>query len=123
MNIKTGYFAKWRYYESLGYTLVGITRNPPKGYKGINLVDLSPSSGLLYRYKSGQVSWDFLKSEYLDYLNKNRDLIINKLNSVFDSGLSNIVLCCYEKSEDNCHRHLLAKFLEENFGIEVEELT
>ena len=33
----------------------------------------------------------------------------------------NMILLCYEKSGDFCHRHVLADWLEENFGYRVEE--
>ena len=38
------------------------------------------------------------------------------------SNGKDVVLLCYEKRGDFCHRHLLAKFLEEKLTINIDEL-
>ena len=37
------------------------------------------------------------------------------------SGGKDDALCCYEKPGDFCHRHILAKWITENTGIEITE--
>lgn len=37
------------------------------------------------------------------------------------SGGKDVALCCYEKPGDFCHRHILAKWITENTGIEITE--
>lgn len=34
-----------------------------------------------------------------------------------------VVLCCYEKSDAFCHRHILADYISEKFAIEIEEVS
>ena len=38
------------------------------------------------------------------------------------SNGKDIVLLCFEKRNEFCHRHLFASFLEENLGICIKEL-
>ena len=37
------------------------------------------------------------------------------------SGGQDVALCCYEKPEDFCHRHILADWIKEKLGIEISE--
>ena len=39
----------------------------------------------------------------------------------YNTSEHDCVLLCYEKPGDFCHRHILANWLEENFGFKVEE--
>ena len=32
-----------------------------------------------------------------------------------------VALCCYEKPGDFCHRHLVAKWMNEKLGVQIEE--
>ena len=56
-------------------------------------------------------------SEVLDNLNPQD--VYNKLYEL--SVGKDCVLLCYEKSDDFCHRHIVAKWLEDNLGIIVKE--
>ena len=47
--------------------------------------------------------------------------VYNKLEEL--SCGQDIVLVCYEKSGDFCHRYLVADWLSKNLGIEVKEWT
>lgn len=83
---------------------------------------LSPTYGLLAKYKNNEVSWD----EYTNIFNKD---VLSKLDintviselSAIDDNKDNIVLCCYEKPEDNCHRHLVSEWFRSN-NIECSEI-
>ena len=62
------------------------------------------------------------KEQVTDNLNAN--LVVNDLKQMVQEKYcegKDIALVCYEKSEDFCHRHLVAKWLKEN-GYNVEEL-
>ena len=61
-----------------------------------------------------------------NYMPGGLTLILNSKEEIrndFDSPhkCDNIILLCYEKSGDFCHRHILADWLEENFGYKVKE--
>ena len=45
--------------------------------------------------------------------------MLRKLQEV--SGGRDIALCCFEKPDDFCHRHLLADWLNEKLNLGVEE--
>ena len=56
---------------------------------------------------------DYLKSEgildkYVD------DLELRK-------SFQDVVLLCYEPPEEFCHRHILAKYLNENYNLDIQE--
>ena len=46
--------------------------------------------------------------------------ILEKIKNRFSE--KDVVFLCYEKKGDFCHRHCLAKFLEDFYGLEVKEL-
>ena len=37
------------------------------------------------------------------------------------SGGQDVALCCYEKPEEFCHRHILADWIKEKLGVEISE--
>jgi len=49
----------------------------------------------------------------------NADDVIRDIERI--SNGSDVALCCYEKPMDFCHRHILAKWLTKQTGIEVKE--
>ena len=114
MKIETGYFANWRNYQ--GKELIGIVRIPPKGFRGINLTILAPPEGLYRNYKQGRIDESGFSIEYLNYLST-----LDIMNILEPFKESNIVLCCFEKSDKFCHRHLLAKFIKEKYNVVVKE--
>jgi uncharacterized protein YeaO (DUF488 family) len=123
MNIKTGYFAQGKKYEAQGYMVVGITRFPPKWFNGLNLIALSPSVGALNAYKDGSITWDEFVRIYEGYLNDSKETIKTVLDTLNKLETNNIVLCCFEKDSTICHRSILAKFLNTNFGYNIEEFV
>ena len=120
MEIKTGYFAQSKKYIEAGYTVVGITRFPPKWFDGLNLIMFAPTSTLLKDYKNGDINWDTFSKQYLSYLSTLGSFTKNALFSLNDT-YDKIVLCCFEKSDSPCHRHILAKYLNETFNFNIEE--
>lgn len=121
MVIKTGYFAQHKRYNKAGYTLIGVVRFVPKWFTGLNLAELSPSIDLLIDYKQGVVSWNEFESSYFKYLNDNKDKIESSLKTIKDSNTDKVVLCCFEKSNEPCHRHILASFLNQNYRLDISE--
>lgn len=118
MEIKTGYFAYCKMYTKMGYTPVSIAQFIPKWFKGATYRKLSPSPDLLSRWKNGLCNKEEYTEEFNEYLSKlNREEVLHDLASLTDSD--QIILVCFEKSSDFCHRHLVAEWLSnENFSIE-----
>lgn len=117
MKIYTSYFGNMRKLYVNNVVMICIARGVPKFFNGKVIHSVAPYSWML----SDNVS----REEYIDaYLNKvlpNVDLTRLMSQIEAESHGKDVALCCYEKPEDFCHRHLLAKWLEEKLGIEVKE--
>ena len=123
MALYTSYFANWRNFPE-GAKIIGITQYPPPGWTTSkqNWKGLAPSIELLSQYKNKQINETKFKSQYLNeletkYGNKKQDMI-NYFRDL--SQEKDIVLCCYEKKGDFCHRHILREWLQND--IEINEL-
>lgn len=64
----------------------------------------------------GRVCSEF-KRDVLDKLNA--QVIVDELFRL--SGGKSVVLMCYEKDRNTCHRSLVGNWIEEKLGIEVKE--
>lgn len=124
MEIKTGYFAYTKKYIQRGYLPISIAQFSPKWYLGYKEFILAPSKQLLSNYKSGFITEERFKEEYTKYLDT---IPFESLFGVWRDlvkrdGLKGVVLMCYEKYGDFCHRHILAEYIKNKFGIDVVEL-
>lgn len=88
-------------------------------------IDLAPTQSIFHDYKNDgdwakyvmRFKADVLpKIDWLEKLEKWEETA-NKLNKYLD----NIVILCYEKPEDHCHRHILSEHFEKEFKTEVKE--
>lgn len=115
----TGYFAMIKKYLQSEPDLipVAITRFTPPWFKGPTYLPLAPSSDLLLRYKDKRINVDQYVKEYNSYI-----YTLDPISILCDlsqyGNLDKIVLCCYEKSGEFCHRHLLARWLSDLIFIE-----
>lgn len=115
MKIYTSYFGNRRNFRDL--VPISIALYTPIYFKARRYNILSPSPEILS-----------LKDNEELYTKKFNDALksINPM-SVFEtleelSHRRDIVLLCYEKPPQFCHRHLVAEWLEKELGIKVEEL-
>lgn len=106
--VKTSYFANWRNFPK-NARIISIAQFPPKGWKGEKMRSLAPSKELFEAYKAGAVSEEGYKKRYIEDL-EDRGITRSTLRIFFES-LGNVVLCCYEKPGDFCHRHILMDWL------------
>ncbi len=116
--MKTGYFGKVRSYpKDKGYRFVSIARFA-KFWDGDTYQKLAPPADIIK-----------IKDEKL-YEKIYYEKVLSKLNpqQVYDELGENAVLLCYEKFADIengitfCHRRMVAKWLEDNLGVKVDEL-
>ncbi len=117
--IYTSYFGKMNKLPK-DIVPVSICNNAPEFFKGIQMKKLGPSYGLLTRYKKNQDNEfyeKYFKDNVLGDLSASR--IIQELENIGNG--SDVVLLCYEKSGDFCHRHLVAEWLTKN-GCKCEEM-
>lgn len=126
MEYRTGYFSKIKQYTLNGFLPVSISRWPPKWYIGKTYPELAPSADLLRRYKDGITDDKGYDKEYNAFLKSEAGVnAITGLNKFEDQvkelGFKGIILCCFEKPGDYCHRHLLAEEMMQTYGIDIEE--
>lgn len=122
VNVFTSCFKKALNLDSSKYLVVSISRFNPRGFDGLSLKSLAPSRQLLADYKRG-MSWDEYSKRY-----RLECLTSGGVRSALSLLLSHthgrdIVLCCYESPSMNCHRFLLADFIQDCFGYIVRELV
>lgn len=113
--IYTSYFANWRNFprDSL---IIGVTRFPPSNIE-FNIDKLAPSANLLRRYQNKEIDEYVFEVEYKRELRESGltpDKVKEMLNKI--SYNKDIILCCYEKTGEFCHRHILAKWLGDNIN-------
>ena len=93
--------------------LLSISRGTPENWGGAYLRELNPSGSLLGSFKAGYVT----QAEYeITY----RYETLSKLNPIdIYNKTRGKVLCCWEKSGEFCHRHIVLKWLREELGDEI----
>lgn len=116
----TGYFAKLKTYVNEGLIPVSICGKAPDWYNGFQYKKLAPKYNFFIEWKSGSHKGDneyyieHFNNEVLDTLNKIE--VIEDLKK-FSSDIDKIVLLCYEKPNDFCHRHLVSNWLHDVIDI------
>ena len=112
--MKTSYFANRK--AAADPKAVSIARWTPRWWAGRRYIVLAPPVALLRLAKAG-LPWDEFATEYRRY-------VLDKLDPakvLADLG-PDAILLCWEKPGDNCHRRLVAEWLEKHLEIEVPEL-
>ena len=121
MKIYTSYFSALR---KLPETIVPISicgRAPEKFY-GIQYKILAPKYGFFQEWKQNHDNDAYIREFYKQVLNPlSAKEIYRQLENL--SGGMDVVLVCYERPGDFCHRHLVADWLSKELGIEVKEYT
>ena len=114
----TGYFGKMKSYpKDKEYRYISIARFN-KFWSGEEYKKLAPPASIIK-----------IEDKEL-YTMLYYEQVLNNLNpqEVYNELGDNAVLLCYEKYADIeqgktfCHRHIVAKWLEEKLGVEVKEL-
>lgn len=130
ITIKTSYFAKFSRLtdnEKEKYFPIVISTIVPYWYKDYKEHHkwISPKD-ILPRYKRGEINKEQYIEEYLEFLKQlekecNLDIYEWYL-TIEKKENKEVVLLCYEKGEDFCHRHILSKYLENKHNIKIDEL-
>lgn len=117
----TSYFANLKNLPTEHVTPVSIARAAPVWYKGLEYKQLAPSWSILKEFKEThdekKYSEQYIK-EVLDNLNPYE--VREELMKLTEDW--QIVLLCYEKPDEFCHRHLVADWLS-SYGIPVQEVV
>ena len=125
MEIATGYFAKSKAYSDNGYALVSIALKCP-WFLPANLC----LSHYQWLYPTPEILK--LKDSPPDYTYRYTTEILYKLQpgSVYqdlekianEEQKDKVVLMCYEAPDKFCHRHIVSHWLEQELGIDVNEV-
>ena len=80
-----------------------------------NMPELSPTKELLNGFKYGNISEEEFTTKFDNYLsNISPSNIVGQLEAIsMLQGGKDIVLVCYEKTGDFCHRHIKCLHLED----------
>ncbi len=121
-NLFTGYFAQMKKYVNRDLTCVSICGKAPFWYKGLEYKTLAPKYSFFIKYKNKEINEEEYTSEYYKLVLDNLDpkKVLEEIDSI-TFNMNNIILLCYEKPGDFCHRHIVSKWLSENTDLKVEE--
>ena len=118
MKLYTSYFANAKALAKANVMVIGIALYPPRWYNGPSLKEVAPTYSILKMTSSDEEYTRRYKAEILCRMNIQAFLAqVQKLSNGRD-----VALCCYEKPEEFCHRHLLAEHLRAN-GVQIEEFV
>lgn len=110
--IYTGYFGKLKEYEKRGLTPVCIAGYAPKDYTGARYRALAPHRVWWQEWHDKGLSEKWYQDKYdetvLTQLNP------HKVAADLQAFGKDVVLLCYEKPSEFCHRHLIANWLNKN---------
>jgi hypothetical protein len=116
----TGYFAKLKEYKQAGLTPISISGKAPDWYDGLQYRKLAPKWIFFNEWKNGSHKGD---NEY--YISQfdaqvlaplTVESVLTDLANLSGVELDKVILLCYEKPADFCHRHLVADWINEHKG-------
>ncbi|MBN1547436.1 MAG: DUF488 family protein [Syntrophaceae bacterium] len=95
---------------------VSISRWSPRWWGSRpRYIALAPSADLLRRSKEG-LSWP-------DYVTEYKQTVLDQLDPVkVYADLSDKIILCWESSNEECHRRLVAEWLEHALNVEIPEI-
>lgn len=120
--IYTGYFYKLNDYINAGLIPISICGKAPDFYSGLEYKKLAPKYSFFIAYKNKFINSEQYTVQYkqqiLSYLEK--DQVLQDFQTLVgeQSKDSDIVLLCYEKPGDFCHRHIVAEWLSDTYAIQ-----
>lgn len=90
--------------EDLQYFLHEIA-----GISYVHIIMYAPTDIILKQYQKGEISWSEYRDKYLELLEK-REIV----ETLDPAGLDRACLLCSEDLPDQCHRRLLAEFIQQH---------
>lgn len=121
-RIFTSNFASWHKFNA-NKRLIVISQTRPAWFQ-MSCNDWSvvkPTIQLVLDYKSGQISHEDYTNKYMAQLYFAKDAIQHMVQWMQGLPQDSVLLCHCAKGKF-CHRHLLAKYIKDNFDIDVQEL-
>lgn len=119
MKIYTSYFGNLKNVKEAGIYPISICCIPPKWFDGPNLIAIAPTKSILFNCKNDHKLYEQRYRNEVLSIFKDPYVLIDHLNAISEG--KDVALCCYEVPTDFCHRHILAAWITEQTGIEVQE--
>lgn len=117
MKVFTSYFGNVNALERCGVVPISIARWSPRGWSGLKLTWLAPTSYML----SDACSMEEYVRQYEEICKKiHPDWLLRQLQQM--GGGKDVALLCFERPGDFCHRHMLADYLNK-LGWDVKEFN
>ena len=102
--------------EEVGIVTIDVVYEPVfvMRCRGNNPVE--PPEMVLRLAKEGAITWEGYRDAYLDSLNNEESLLWMQqvAKKAFDHD---VVLICFERSAEHCHRRLLAEYIQEHYTV------
>jgi len=117
MKIFTSYFGNLKNIDTTKYNPIAICLKPPYWFEGQNLKAIAPTYHTFILKDEFEYTLSF--KEQLKQLEAKE--IYSILQSLSDG--KDVVLLCYEKPNDFCHRHLVAEWLNAELDLDIKELA
>ena len=116
MKIYTSYFGNSKKLNAAGIEIICVAVGRPRYLCVPQMINVAPTRYML----SSSCSHEEYINLYDQILaRQNANQVIKQIEML--SRGKDVALCCYEKPGDFCHRHILAKWITKNTGIEVKE--
>lgn len=116
----TGYYAKLKEYKQAGLIPVSIAGKAPDWYDGLEYKKLAPKWSFFSEWKYGSHKGDneYYISQFDTKVLKETSVenVLADLANLSNGELDKVILLCYEKPTDFCHRHLVANWINEHKG-------
>lgn len=120
--IWTSCYGRWRLFPE-GCLRAAVSLKVPKGNAfDVRIAPFAPDQALLDGIRSGTISTAEYAKRYLSLLESREGAFIaaDRLRQMDESGRSAVLLCW--EADGFCHRHLLAKWLNIGWSLDVREL-
>lgn len=82
-------------------------------------LNFAPTKEVLKKYQNKEISWEKYKEEFNTLLQQRN---ISRIFFEKYSKYNNILLLCTEEHSKNCHRRLIAEYINKNNKIEIVNL-
>ena len=121
MNIYTSYFGKIKNFPK-NFVTVAICGGIPDFYTGLWYRKVAPKWNFFCEWKKNHDNNFYIEHFNNEVLSKiTPQDFINDIKKLTNNA-ENVILLCYEKPNEFCHRHLVANWINNaNMGINIEE--
>ena len=116
----TGYFAKLKEYKQAGLMTISISAKAPDWYDGLEYKKLAPKWAFFQEWKYGSHKGDneYYISQFDEQVLKplTVESVLADIANLAGGEIDKVILLCYEKPADFCHRHLVADWINKHKG-------